>query len=59
MQHIRPEINKIKIMFGTPTLPAESRDLSVGPDTSAKHLEMQLFRVGVGFSDGASTFEFI
>ena len=39
-------------------LSVELRDLSVGPETFAKHLKMHLFRVDF-FSDEARTFEFV
>ena len=38
-------------------LPVELRDLTVGPETFAKHLKHVL--VQLTFSDGASTFEFV
>ena len=38
-------------------LPVGLRDLSVGPETFARRLKTNLFRVG--FSDKARTFEFV
>ena len=38
-------------------LPVGLRDLSVGPETYARHLKTHLFRAG--FSDYACTFEFV
>ena len=37
--------------------PVGLRDLSVGPETFARHLKTHLFRVG--FSDQARTFKFV